>query len=42
MTFQCETCGKSREEPEPCDRPLYIDYSRGISLERAWNIAHGK
>jgi len=29
-------------EPEPSDHPLYIDYSRGISLERAWDIAHGK
>lgn len=29
-------------EPEPSDHPLYIDYSKGISLERAWSIAHGK
>jgi hypothetical protein len=27
-------------ELEPSDHPLYLDYSRGISLERAWEIAH--
>jgi hypothetical protein len=27
-------------EPEPSEHPLYLDYSRGISLDRAWEIAH--
>ena len=25
---------------EPSDHPLYLDYSQGVSLERAWEIAH--
>ena len=29
-------------EPEPSDHPLYLDYSLGVSLARAWSIAHGK
>jgi hypothetical protein len=29
-------------ELEPSDHPLYLDYSKGISLEKAWRIAHGK
>lgn len=29
-------------ELAPCDHPLYLDYSRGISLERAWSIAHAR
>ena len=28
--------------PEPSDHPLYTDYSRGISIDRAWEIAHGR
>jgi hypothetical protein len=27
-------------ELAPCDHPLYLDYSQGIDLERAWSIAH--
>ena len=27
-------------EPEPSEHPLYLDYWRGISLDRAWEIAH--
>jgi hypothetical protein len=26
----------------PCDHPLYLDYSQGVSLERAWSIAHAR
>jgi hypothetical protein len=29
-------------ELEPSDHPLYLDYSEGITLERAWSIAHFK
>jgi hypothetical protein len=27
-------------ELAPCEHPLYLDYSRGITVERAWDIAH--
>ena len=27
-------------ELAPCDHPLYKDYSKGISLDRAWEMVH--
>jgi hypothetical protein len=29
-------------EPEASDHPLYLDYSRGVTQEHAWKIAHGQ
>ena len=29
-------------EPEPSDHPLYKDYSQGVTIERAWSIAHAR
>jgi hypothetical protein len=29
-------------ELEPSDHPLYLDYSHGITLDRAWSIAHAR
>jgi hypothetical protein len=29
-------------EPERSDHPLYLDYSKGITQEHAWSIAHGE
>ena len=29
-------------ELAPCDHPLYLDYSQGVTLERAWSIAHAR
>jgi hypothetical protein len=26
----------------PCDHSLYLDYSQGVTLERAWSIAHAR
>src|SRR5688572_17329629 len=36
--------GKKRPliELAPCDHPLYLDYANGVSLERAWSIAHAR
>ena len=36
--------GKRRPliELAPCDHPLYVDYSQGVSLDRAWRIAHAR
>jgi hypothetical protein len=27
---------------EPSDHPLYLDYSQGITIDRAWSIAHAR
>jgi hypothetical protein len=27
-------------EVAPCDHPLYLDYSTGVTLERAWELYH--
>jgi hypothetical protein len=27
-------------EVTPCEHPLYVDYSSGVTLERAWQIYH--
>jgi hypothetical protein len=29
-------------ELEPSDHPLYLDYSNGVTLARAWEIAHAR
>jgi hypothetical protein len=29
-------------ELEPADHPLYRDYSQGVTLDRAWSIAHAR
>ena len=29
-------------EIEPSDHPLYADYSKGITVDRAWQYVHGK
>lgn len=29
-------------ELAPCDHPLYLDYSRGLTLDRAWRVAHAR
>jgi hypothetical protein len=29
-------------ELQPSDHPLYLDYSNGISLDKAWSIVHGR
>jgi hypothetical protein len=28
--------------PEPSDHALHVDYTRGITLDRAWEIAHAR
>jgi len=29
-------------ELEPSDHPLYADYSKGVTLDRAWSIVHSR
>jgi hypothetical protein len=29
-------------ELEPCDHPLFTDYSNGLTLDRAWALVHSK
>jgi hypothetical protein len=29
-------------ELQPSDHPLFVDYSEGISLDKAWSIVHGR